>query len=442
MSSDQKLSPDEKSDPVQALNPDQNFRSGGLVVGTLFITLGLLYGIWYSYSVFLLALIEEFGWSRSVTSGAMSVFIVTHGIFGPFAGRLVEKFGPTRLMMVGSLVMAAGLLLTSQITQWWQLYISFGVISAVGLGACGWVPSVILSERWFPHKVGTALGIVTAGIGVGIFAVVPFTNYLIETVQWRAAFQVLAATVVFVIWPAAFFILRLPTAEEQSEQESGSVNKTSINDTDNQASWTVATAVRSRSFRFCVLAFFTGGCLSQLLILHQFAFMVDHGVAKTIGSIVVGIIGVASIPGKIVWGALSDRIGRELTYTFGLTCTLASVVVLSFVGSVPGLLLPVLFAVLLGVGYSANAPIIPSVTRDLFAGPRFPSIFGTLSMFVAMGGATGSWLGGYLYDISGSYQPMLIAAAGMAVFGPIMLWLAAPRNPESPPPLVTGSHEL
>ncbi|MBV1930864.1 MAG: MFS transporter, partial [Porticoccaceae bacterium] len=194
------------------MSSDQNFRSGGLVVGTLFITLGLLYGIWYSYSVFLLALIEDFGWSRSVTSGAMSVFIVTHGLFGPFAGRLVEKFGPTRLMMIGSLVMAVGLLLTSQINQWWQLYISFGVISAIGLGACGWVPSVILSERWFPHKVGTALGIVTAGIGVGIFTVVPFTNYLIETVQWRAAFQVLAATVVFLIWPAAFFILRLPTA--------------------------------------------------------------------------------------------------------------------------------------------------------------------------------------------------------------------------------------
>jgi MFS family permease len=421
------------------LSSDQNFRSGGLVVSTLFITLGLLYGIWYSYSVFLVALIDQFGWSRSVTAGAMSVFIVTHGLFGPFAGRLVEKFGPTRLMMVGSLVMAAGLLLTSQINQWWQLYISFGVITAVGLGACGWVPSVILSERWFPHKVGTALGIVTAGIGVGIFTVVPFTNYLIETVQWRAAFQVLGATVVFLIWPAAFFILRLPTTEEHSEQASNSVNKSSINDSDKQPSWTVATAVRSRSFRFCVLAFFTGGCLSQLLILHQFAFMVDHGVAKTIGSIVVGIIGVASIPGKIVWGALSDRIGRELTYTFGLTCTLASVVVLSFVGSVPGLFLPVLFAVLLGVGYSANAPIIPSVTRDLFAGPRFPSIFGTLSMFAAMGGATGSWLGGYLFDISGGYQLMLMAAAAMAIFGPIMLWLAAPRNPESPPPVVANS---
>jgi len=417
------------------LNPENTFRRGATVIGTLFLTLGLLYGIWYAYSVFLVALIEHFGWSRSVTAGAMSVFILTHGIFGPFAGRLVEKFGPTQLMMIGALVMAAGLLLTSQINQWWQLYITFGVVTAVGLGACGWVPSVILSERWFPHKVGTALGIVTSGIGVGIFAVVPLTNFLIETVQWRHAFQILAGMVVIIIWPAAFFILRLPASSADSTDGEVNMDETEDAQPTRQANWTVATAIRSRSFRFAVLAFFTGGCLSQLLILHQFAFMVDHGVAKTLGSIIVGIIGVASIPGKIVWGALSDRIGRELTYTFGLACTLLAVITLSFVGSVPGLLLPFTFAVLLGIGYSANAPIIPSVARDLFAGPRFPSIFGTLSMFAAMGGATGAWLGGFLFDLSGSYELMLTAAAGLAIFGPAMLWLAAPRNPEAPPAL-------
>ena len=415
------------------LNPDKNYRRGRVVVGTLFITLGLLYGIWYSYSVFLVALTDHFGWSRSVTAGAMSLFIVSHGVFGPFAGRLVEKFGPTRLMMSGSLVMAAGLLLTSQINQWWQLYIAFGVITAVGLGACGWVPSVILSERWFPDKVGTALGIVTAGIGVGIFTIVPLTNFIIESVHWRGAFQILAAMVVIIIWPAAFFILRLPGSSENALQSKVKTSEIADQQVVVENNWTVSTAVRSRSFRFAVLAFFTGGCLSQLLILHQFAFMVDHGVAKTTGSIIVGIIGVASIPGKIVWGALSDRIGRELTYTFGLFCTFLSVIALSLVGSVLGLLRPIVFAVLLGIGYSANAPIIPSVARDLFAGPRFPSIFGTLSMFAAMGGATGSWLGGFLFDISGSYDWMLIVAAGLAFFGPAMLWLAAPRNPEAPP---------
>ena len=414
-------------------------RHGLIVIGTLFLSLGLLYGIWYSYSVFLVALIEHFAWSRSVTGGAMSVFILSHGLFGPFAGRLVEVFGPRRLMMAGSVVMAAGLLLTSQVDQWWQLYLSFGVFSALGLAACGWVPSVILTEKWFPDKVGTALGFVTAGIGVGIFTIVPLSNSLIESYDWRIAFQVLAALVVLIILPAAFFILREPPLAGDAvrrpkgrEASDVSVQADSVVPAHD---WTVATAVRSRSFRFAVLAFFAGGCLSQLLIMHQFAFMVDHGIAKTMGSMIVGIIGATSIPGKMMWGALSDRVGRELAFTGGLVCILFSLAALALVGVVPGLLMPFAFAFafLVGIGYSVNAPIIPAVARDLFAGPRFPSIFGTLSLFSAMGGAMGSWLGGALYDWSGGYQLMLWVSAGLAIVGPVMLWFAAPRRPEAPP---------
>jgi len=419
------------------LSEPRSTRHGLIVIVTLFLSLGLLYGIWYSYSVFLVALIDHFGWSRSVTAGAMSVFILSHGLFGPFAGRLVEVFGPRRLMMAGSVVMAAGLLLTSQVNQWWQLYLSFGVLSALGLAACGWVPSVILTEKWFPDKVGTALGFVTAGIGVGIFTIVPLSNMVIESYDWRLAFQVLAALVLLIILPAAFFILREPPVTEDSTSR---LQGRRVSDTSTQADsvmpahdWTVATAVRSRSFRFAVLAFFAGGCLSQLLIMHQFAFMVDHGVAKTMGSIIVGIIGVTSIPGKMMWGALSDRVGRELAFTGGLVCILFSLGALALVGSVPGLLMPFAFAFLVGIGYSVNAPIIPAVARDLFAGPRFPSVFGTLSLFSAMGGAMGSWLGGALYDWSGGYQLMLWVSAGLAVVGPVMLWFAAPRKPEIPP---------
>jgi MFS family permease len=416
------------------LHESNAFRSGAIIVATLFCTLGLLYGVWYSYSVFLVALVGHFGWSRSVTAGAMSVFILVHGSFGPIAGRLVERFGPRRLMLVGSLVMASGLALTSLVQTWWQLYLSYGVLTAIGLGACGWVPSVILAEKWFPNRVGTALGIVTAGIGVGILGVVPLTNFLVEAFDWRRAFQVLAVLVAVVIAPAALFILREPKPlPPVARPRSGDVS------TPLPAHyWTVRSALRSRAFHFAVLAFFTGGSLSQMLLMHQFAFMVDHGVAKTAGSLIVGIIGITSIPAKILWGTLSDRIGRELTYSIGLASILLSVLCLAFIGALPGLVMPIAFALLLGTGYAANAPIIPAAARDLFAGPKFPSIFGTLSMFAALGGATGSWLGGALYDLTGDYRAMLLVAGGLAICAPCMLWIAAPRRPQ-PPPLPAGA---
>lgn len=412
---------------------ENTFRQGVIIVGTLFLTLGLLYGIWYSYSVFLVALVEYFGWSRSVTAGAMSVFILTHGIFGPFAGRLVEQFGPRYLMIVGAITMATGLLLTSQVSQWWQLYLSFGFITAIGLAACGWVPAVILTEKWFPNKVGSALGFVTAGIGVGIFAVVPFSNYLIEISGWRNTYQILALIVLALILPAAFFILKEPKQATDNIAPDNKMDAGKSLVLGSRAHWTLKTAFASRSFRCAVLAFFLGGCLTQLLLMHQFAFMVDHGVNKASGSIVVGIIGVASIPGKIILGSLSDRIGRELAYSLGLGCILLSIGALTLIGKVPGLLMPFAFALLIGFGYAANAPIIPAAARDLFAGPKFPVIFGTMSMFAAMGGATGSWLGGALHDISGDYQLLLMVAAGLAISSPAMLWLAAPRKPQSPP---------
>lgn len=411
------------------MGADHSFRAGATVVATLFCTLGLLYGVWYSYSVFLVALVRHFGWSRSITAGAMSVFILVHGAFGPVAGRLVERFGPRRLMLAGGLVTAAGLVLSSCVAAWWQLYLSYGVVTAVGLGACGWVPSAILAEKWFPGRVGTALGIVTAGIGVGILGVVPLTNFLVETLDWRRAFQVLAALVAAVIVPAALCVLREPPRAQPvagaRADDAGAVLP--------ERYWTVRSALRSRAFRFAVLAFFTGGSLSQMLLLHQFAFMVDQGVAKTLGSLVVGVIGIASIPAKILWGSLSDRIGRELSYSFGLACVLAAVLCLALVGTLPGLALPIAFALLLGTGYAANAPIIPAVARDLFAGPKFPSIFGTLAMFAALGGATGSWLGGALYDLTGGYRAMLLVAGGLAIYAPSMLWIAAPRRPQPPP---------
>jgi len=415
------------------------FRQPGMhIVAALFVCLGLLYGIWYSYAVFLVALIEEFGWSRSVTAGAMSVFILVHGFFGPVAGRLVERFGARRLIVAGALLMTVGLVITSQITNWWQLYLGFGVITAIGLGACGWVPTVVLMGKWFPHKIGSALGIVTAGIGVGILGLVPLVNLLIETYGWRVAFLVLALLVLVVVTPIAVYVLHdprvLPSKNQAGESTAPKADSSTTDVTAND--WTVSSAVRSRGFRFVALAFFTGATISQMLLMHQFAFMVDQSVDKMLASMIGGLIGFVSVPAKIIWGTLSDRLGREPTYTLGLACVFLSVVALTLVAWVPGLWMPLVFAVLVGLGYSVHAPLIPAVARDMFAGPRFPTIFGTISVFSSLGGATGAWLGGALHDLFGNYAPMLVLAASLAVIAPWLLWIAAPRRPERPPAAV------
>jgi len=183
-------------------------RWGWVVVGAAFVTMALLYGLWYSYSVFLVALLKEFGWSRSATAGAFSVFALVHALVGPFFGPVAERFGPRRILLAGGCIVGLGLALTAETSQPWQLYLSFGVITAIGVGFSGYVPLVILIRGWFPTRIGTAVGIATAGISMGIAILVPVCQALIDHVGWRWAFRVLGLAVVGWLLPATLFLLR------------------------------------------------------------------------------------------------------------------------------------------------------------------------------------------------------------------------------------------
>ncbi|HAD09844.1 MAG TPA: hypothetical protein DCF62_10200, partial [Porticoccaceae bacterium] len=139
------------------------------------------------------------------------------------------------------------------------------------------------------------------------------------------------------------------------------------------------------------------------------------------------------IVGQLYWGRLSDRIGRELTYTFAAFFNVAAVVALVYLGSFLALWVAVAFAICIGLGYGANAPIYPATSRDLFASPFFPSIFGTLAISGSLGAALGAWLGGFLFDLTGGYGVMLGVSVLLALISPVLLWMAAPRQPNPAP---------
>ncbi len=177
----------------------------------------------------------------------------------------------------------------------------------------------------------------------------------------------------------------------------------------------------------------TGSFATQTLLVHQVVYLVDHGVPALAAAAVVGVVGLASIAGKTGWGVLSDRVGRELAYTLAFICVLASVGLLVAAGAWGGAILPYVYAVLIGVGYAATAPLTPAVASDLFGGPRFASIFGVLHASTSLGGAAGAWVAGRIFDVTGSYAVGLWLTALMALCAPVLLWMAAPRRPNPPP---------
>jgi MFS family permease len=406
-------------------------RRGWTVVGTTFITLALVVAVWYSYSVFLVAFLKEFGWSRSLVAGGFSVFILVHGSVSPIVGWLAGRVGSRRVILVGGCVLGCGLLLAAETREWWHLYLAFGGVTAVGYTMAGWIPAVVLVRDRFPGRFGTAMGIASAGIGAGIFALVPFAQFLIDLVGWRWAFRVLAVLIVGWVLPATAGLLQDPPSLEASGCPSKSQSPHAPPGIGTY--WTLATAVRNWHFWGLAGVFFTGNFVAQMLLVHQVAYLVDHGASPLAAASVGGLAGLASIAGKMGCGAFSDRAGRELAYSLSFGCVAASVGTLVLAGRYPSSSLPYLYALLIGLGYGGMAPIAPAAASDLFSGPAFSTIFGTVYAALCLGIASGAWVAGRIFDATGSYALAFWVALGMAVLSPALLWVVAPRRPNPPP---------
>ncbi|HEX3176506.1 MAG TPA: MFS transporter [Methylomirabilota bacterium] len=389
-----------------------------------FVTLAFAYGVWYAYSVFLVALAEEFHWSRSLLAGAFALFALVHGLSSPPLGWLADRLGPRRVFVAGGTVLAVALVVDGAVTRPLHLYLGFGVLTSLGVTATALVPSVVLIRGWFPRRFGTALGIASAGIGVGIFAVVPLCQAMIDAVGWRWAFRVLAALIAAWMIPAALALVRDPpacTPRPLREPEEP----------------TLATALAQGSFWLLATAQFCGNFVCQMLLVHQVAFLVDNGIPAMAAASVAGLVGLASVFAKVGSGWAADVLGRRQTFTTGMVVVLASVGLLGLVALSPQLTTVYVYGVLMGIGYAATVPIMPTVISDVFRGVRFGSIFGSLHLANAIGGAAGAWLAGTVFDATGGYTLSFAAAAIAAVLAIAGVWLAQPMRAPAREPLRT-----
>lgn len=406
---------------------------GWFVVGFSFITLALVYGVWYSFSVFFVALLKEFGWSRSIGAGAFSIFIIVSGVIGPYVGNLVYSAGARKVVILGSLLLGAGLALCSTTQASWQFYIFFSVITAVGLGTTGWVPNVALVQQWFRGRKGLPMGIISSGIGIGILGCVPLIQYLIIRAGWRMAYRTMAIFIPLVVISMAFAFLKKPPQSLSYHTEIGNPpafveDALVIDGKWTSRSWTVRQALGTRQFWLLALAAFLGSLIIQSVFAHQVAFFVDQGLEAMYASYLVGIVGMVSLGGKILWGTLSDKIGRELTFTMGTACLTLALTTLFLYSIFSSPVLTYFFPIFFGMGYASITALPPLITADFFEGRAYGGIFGWLIFFVGIGGAFGAWFSGFLYDHLGSYRYVFIILVIVALFSCLNIWWAAPRK--------------
>lgn len=418
------------------------FFYGWVIVAVTFACFAVGYATWHSFSIFYVAILEEFRWSRAETAAAFSVFTIVYGLYSPVAGALVDRFGPRSVLPLSAILLGLGLLVTTRMSTIWQFYLIFGVVAAVGLSGIGSVPTFTVLNNWFVKKRGTAGGLATAGIGVGTLVLVPLLQTVISSHGWRTAYLVLATAILLVVPVLTFTFHRhrprdlglLPDGEKQGPQHGqGRAEQTRpdalvVDREWVERQWTLKSAMQTR--RFWLIAFGRGLELAalQMFLTHQAAFFVDKGFDKLVAASVVGTLGIVGSGGKILWGAVSDRVGREWAYTLGFSAGTAGVLIILSIQ--PGSPLWILYgyAVVYGLCYGATAVITPVLTADIFHGRRYGSILGGVYVVGNLGTAAGAFLGGYIFDLTRSYTWAFSMAIPAMWLSCLLFWLAAPRK--------------
>jgi MFS family permease len=396
---------------------------GWWIVATAFIALAVNVGlVFYAWGVFLSPLADAFG-GRARVSGAYSAMQVACALYGLWVGRLVDRHGARPVQVVGAIAFALGYALVARATSLWWLYAAMAGPVALGSTCIGALPSNGAVARWFIRRRGLALGVYTAGISAGGIVFAPVSQYLIEHVGWRHAYDVLALSVLVLVLPPVLLFMRRDPAD-MGLLPDGAPPHRSADDREAHLAFAArelersvppGVAMRDRSFWLLAAAFgLTMTGLSSLL-LNQVAILVDRGMAATQASWVLGATAAMGVVGKLGFGSLLDRFDQRRVAAVCFVLQAAGVVLLWQTHSPPAL---VCYVILYGYAMGGNATLQASLVAETFGRLHYGAIYGRLTPFVMFAQAVGIPLTGYLRDRTGSWEPAMaaiVAASLMAV---------------------------
>ena len=408
---------------------------GWIIVGVGLISMAFWLGIRSSFSVFYVALLEEFPWSRAGSAGVLSMALITYTILAPLAGGLIDRFGPRRIIVPGVLILAMGLVCCATIDTLLQFYLLYGIFMGTGITAIGIVSYSAILAHWFERKRGLASGIAVSGMGLGTFVLVPLSQHFISMWGWRTTFVITGVLVIIILLPLNAIFLRHKPEELGLFPDGLAGVLKETNTAPNipkkqraESEWTVQEALLSVRF-WALFAFSFFSIVGIYLILvHNVKFMVDQGIPKMRAAFFFAMVGVISSIFRVFWGWLSDRIGREITFTIGISCGSIGVLCLLLIEVTGRTGFAYGFSLLFGMGWGVTAPMYMAVSADLFKGKIFGLIYGMVEAGIGLAGAIGAWIAGFIYDQTQSYFWAFVLVIVVLVVSSILVWLAAPRK--------------
>jgi MFS family permease len=388
-----------------------------------------------AFSLLFPPILDEYGWDRGIVAGVFSFGFVSSALISPFSGRLVDLKGPRLVVQAGVVSLVAGLVLTTFAREAWQFYLTLGVLVGIGGNLLGYGVQSLILPNWFVRRRGLAIGLAFSGVGVGSIVLLPWLQVLIAGHGWRWACLALAIIAAIVLFPLNLLLKRRPAEIGLRPDGDTAATDAARKPVDNvvdtawaSVDWTLARAARTARFWWIALGYFCILYAWYAAQVHQTKYLIEIGVPAMEAAWALGIVSLAGVPGQIIFGHLSDRIGREWGWAIGclgfVVCFAALLALQA--GSTPVLLYTMILAQGF-LGYSATAVLGP-IVAEIFEGPHFGSIFGTLMLSAIVGGAAGPWITGLLHDHTGNYAAAFWIALALSIVSAVAIFMAAPRK--------------
>lgn len=409
------------------------FFFGWVLIVVAFLTVAVSVTARTAFSLMFPPIVDEFGWDRGLAAGAFSFGFLVSAVISPVVGRVMDRRGPRFVIEIGVVLMAAGLLGATMIGAPWQLYATLGLLVGAGANCMSFSVQSQYLPNWFVRRRALAIGLAFSGVGVGAILILPWLQSIILTEGWRSACWALGLMTLCVLLPINLIVTKRPQdlgLLPDGAKEAGAAaarRAAAIVDPHWAAiEWTVAKAIRTRRFWWLCIGFFCGGYAWYAVQVHQTKYLVEIGFSPMEAAWSLGLVAMVGIPGQILLGALSDRIGREIVWTIaaaGFAICYAALLALAAGPSQSLLYLMVLSQGMLGYSFTS---LIGAVVAEIFEGPHFGSIFSLIMVSLLVGGAVGPWVTGVLYDIEGTYTVAFVVALCFSVLGAASIWFAAP----------------
>ncbi len=388
---------------------------GYRIVAAGFVIQGVIIGAMFAYGVFFRELEAEFGWSRTMISGASSLSFVVMGVLAIVAGKLNDKIGPRILITASALCFGIGYGAMSRLQAPWELFLFYGLLAGIGYSTHD-VVTLSTITRWFVRRRGAMTGVVKVGTGVGQLLVPVIAAALIAAFGWRNAAFIIGAASMLILLVVAQLMRRDPRSMGQHPDGvaiEGARAPTGAGET----GMSVAEAAGTRQFWIlCAAQLTIFFCLLTVMI-HIVPHATDLGIAPAVAATILSTIGGASIAGRLTIGMLADRLGGRRSLGVSFLILLASFLLLQ---SAETAWMLFLFALIYGFAHGGFFTVMSPTLAEFFGTGSHGVIFGIVLFCGTIGGAAGPLLAGTLFDTTGSYETVFLILTGFCLMGLIL----------------------